>query len=240
MARSCLLFFLVGACVSETGTRSGTSVGNPTKVGLTAARTAGVVITQGQLTADALILEDCDGVDEIVVLPDGWAFGDRVDVPAGVWCSQTVGVTGPLTLDARVDDLPFAIELDLFGDLVFETPWTVERDGSRFLVELASPDWLEPLREEVLAGTRAFGPDHPLAAELAAAVADESGLYRDDDEDGEVDAAERESRERTEDEDDCEELARRVYEACLDEGELEDEECRELSDEAYEDCIAER
>jgi hypothetical protein len=249
MLRFCLFLLLAGACTSETGTRSGTSVGNPTKVGLTAARTTGVELTQGFLAADSLVLEPCDSGDAMALaLPSGFAFGDWIDVPVGTWCTTTLAVSGPLSIDAVTNGQPFIIDLDLTRNIELTGEWEVVRNSSRYLIELAQPEWLVEAQAEVLEGTRYFGPDHPLAEQLSATVVDDAGLYRDADGDGDIDPSERTSvtdeddvDDREDDETDereafCDEVWGRTFEECIDDGGDEDE-CSRRADAAYEECI---
>lgn len=193
-----LLAALVAGC-STGQTHEGIAVGNPGNAGfaLTVAEGEGFVFEAASAAVDGVTARDCDGRSrseradrQVDLLGD-----DPVAAPAGTWCSAIVAFTGQLQMDGTWANSLGAgtFELQLAADdLALAWPGGLElADGDRYVLELASPGWLDA---ELLA--LADGEHFVAAAgdgtyeQLLGSVHAESALFEDDG-DGQVGPQER-------------------------------------------------
>ena len=202
--RMMLLAALLAGCRSEQGWQ-GTSVGNPGDVTPKAARSTGVTHATGSLAVGTLDLIGCDGtttdslaIDAVVDI----VGGELLELPGGTWCTLEIAADG-LILAGTSDTSGYAYALTLDVQLLTLTSAAgVEVDGSRYLLELGTPDWLDTAALGLDSGDVEVSAGHPLYDTLLASVEQGSILYADDDEDGEVDDDERENPLAEDDDDD--------------------------------------
>ena len=195
----------VACSVDEPGGQ-GIAIGNPpgkeadARVWITVADGLDVTMTHLLLPLDGVYVEDCDGrgqtieFDEPVRLALG---GDPVPLPPGEWCG--VGLV-PSSRDAQLQGTAgegrFRFESPLGRILLFGDGALVSA-GEPLVIELAEPGWLAAQDFNLQPGEqRRLGPecvDDALCTQVRVGLMDRAGLYRDEDEDGEVSTDERES-----------------------------------------------
>ncbi len=189
-----LLATVLFGCTSETGTRSGTSVGNPTVVGLTAGRTDGLSLEAGRIVIDTVVLEDCAGGSvEIDVGRSIALFEDTIEIPEGSWCTQTITTSGPLNMEGSWREGTYTILVDA-PEIFLSGRWDVETEAA-FVVELGRAQWLSSVLPEFeVPGEVMIGLDHAAQANLSNLLERASALFPDGDGDGQVGDDEREGR----------------------------------------------
>ncbi len=190
-----LLLLLLACPAPDDPGHDATIVGNPGKMTAKTAAGHGTEQTTGSLTVQTLALTPCDAADAVIVELDttlALVEGTELDVPAGDYCGLELDVVPPLVLEGvGTEGGSFSLALDLATILLrSDGGFTVDED--LFVLELAFPGWLDAA--EILdgaAGHQHIDADHPLHDRLAGAVSDSSGLYGDDDGDGDLDDDER-------------------------------------------------
>lgn len=202
-----LLALLFAGCESpdgQTPIHEGIAVGNPPSLmRLQLAGSDDITLAPASLAITSLLLEACDGtVAEVVRVDAAVALDgtDAIEIPGGIWCAVTLGIGRPVHFSGTADNtgaFTFAgtiARVALFGEVAVEPPDTGSPSGD-LVLEVARPNWvtqdalaLEPGR------IREIGPDcstDDACLRIWHAVADQSGLYADDDGDGAVSTGER-------------------------------------------------
>lgn len=136
---------------------------------------------------------DCVGVTTTIEVEQAIDLLDAptIDAPAGSWCGLAVVTRGPFVI-VPDSDAGFGIDISLaLGALSLSGAAPFFVNGSRFVLALGSPGWLDAAEldaddADVVINTGSEG--HGL---LAARAAGGAALYEDDG-DGEVSQAERE------------------------------------------------
>ena len=128
-----LALLLLTACLEGS---SGTAVGNPGKLELTAASVPGdLALDRVELTLDSARITDCDGIELELTLPDEplGSQGEGLTIPGGTFCTMTLSaqVSG-LLLEGETDGGTF-FQLAYTPDpFAWDRPFRV--DGDAFLL----------------------------------------------------------------------------------------------------------
>jgi uncharacterized protein (TIGR03382 family) len=193
--RAVPLLLLVACDPATVPPPSGTSVGNPGKNLFRAAPGEGLVYDAAVARGLSFELVACDGTAEVVA-PAGeldLLADEQTEFTGLEWCAVVVTadeiqVTGG---PAEGDGLDFDLTLALPTPTTLWTSAPFAVDGESFVLELGAPGWItaEGLgigAEPVVIGPESEGHDRLLVPLIAG-----TAWYLDEDEDGEVSAAER-------------------------------------------------
>lgn len=189
MSRAVIVLLLAGCAVDPD---PAIVVGNPGS-GLTVAPTGGYTIDAASVRL-TLSYAPCEGGE--VGTRTGVGLEDVVEHPPGRWCGLGVLSEVPLVIEGTgPEGQAFRVELPLDAFLVdLPEGWEVSEDEDRrFVLELASPDWLHRLDGWLGDGVVVVDPSHPLWGDLETAVETGTGLYEDLGADGSLDAEDRAS-----------------------------------------------
>lgn len=191
---------LLAACIEP----AGTSVGNPGFAVTRAADSATVSLSKAELPVFGMEATSCTGATTGVLVDRTLdvRLGEELAVPAGELCTLVIELDGPLVAEGTGQQGGL-LTLELEADLLTLGAPGLTVDGQRFVLELASPDWLDADELDLEDGEdvtiRPGSPEHDL---LVLRLRGGTSLYDDDDEDGEVDEGERSNGAEAEGDDD--------------------------------------
>lgn len=192
-----MILWLALACSSERMWPGGTGVGNPGTTRLTMERTPALMLDEVSAPLGAWEVDRCDGtVDTVDVGRQADLLAPEPDeVPGGEWCGLRAVFDGPLHLVGRAENgEPGKATVDLTLDLgeAGVTIETLKVDGGSWILELHPPskEAMDGLEDGTHLVVEPQDADHDA---LASAVASTAGLFEDLDEDGVLDAEERDA-----------------------------------------------
>ncbi|MCA9494180.1 MAG: hypothetical protein KC656_21330 [Myxococcales bacterium] len=190
-----MILLLALACSSERMWPGGTGVGNPGTTRLTMERSSALTIDEASVPFAAWEVETCDGeIVSVDVGRDADLMSPEPDeLPGGEWCGLSALFDGPLHLVARAEKgEPGKATVDLLLDLGEAGVMldALEVDGGSWILELHPPskEAMHGLEDGTHLEVEPGDPDHD---KLASAIATTAGLFEDLDENGVLDAQER-------------------------------------------------
>jgi len=162
----------------------GTSVGNPTEMTVRVAPSDDIMLAQADLSLQSITLYG-EGSDETIAVDEtlNTLDGATIEMPDGEWGAMVLTVSEPMVLSGstRSGD-PANLRLDVSTVTLRPVNETIRFDRGKFVLELASPAWLDAENAgydpdaEVL-----VDPDTPaIHDDLVAAIESSTSLFGDD------------------------------------------------------------
>lgn len=162
----------------------GTSVGNPTEMTIRVAPSDDITLEQADLPLQSVTLYGEDADETIAVHETlNTLDGATIEMPDGEWGAMVLTVSEPMVLSGstRSGD-PANLRLDVLTITLRPVRETIRFDKGEFVLELASPAWLDAENAGYDADAEVdVDPDTPVIHDdLVAAVESSTSLFGDD------------------------------------------------------------